>query len=690
MRRSLLICLLLLVVSFAHADDVPAHVWVVSIGVGRYTRNYAALVKAPEGARAVTEALAEAQPGVTTAFTLTTDDPEAIHFPTVENVGDAFDTLATKVRPADRVIVYFAGHGVEYDGVPYFLLMNIATTSNKEALERGALSVAWLRKKLNGLNCRERLLWLDACRVNALTTNGAGQDEQQPQTATAMQAARLEAGVTLHGCNSGQRVYYSKDGPSFFTSALVDGLRGQATDARGQVTMSSLARYVQQRVPARLKEEYPDITQIPILDPAQVPDTEFVLRPARRIAVPAFSGRYGALFATTTQTCLIASHEVALVERMKLEVALKELHFETTGITEANAKELGHYLNAQYILVGETTDAPGNQLLLSAHLVEVDTGHLPGVAVDCQIDPNDAHWKSAIDTFSNQLLVALRKAGLTVGSLNNVERSQKPSEQHIVQPILPKDVPNTRINPKDGAEMILIPAGEFLMGSTDEQLDAWIGAYPNERKEMYPGEVPQHTVYLDAYYIYKNDVTVVQYRKFCDATGRAMPTAPKWDWQDNHPVVNVTWEDAKAYADWAGAALPTEAQWEKAARGGEGRVFPWGNDWDAGKCSNSVGGLEPIKTSPVGSFATGASPYGVLDMAGNVWQWCSDWYDENYYRNSPARNPLGPDNGTSRVLRGGGWDLSDPGYFRAALRYGFNPSIRHTYGFGFRCACVVP
>ena len=131
----------------------------------------------------------------------------------------------------------------------------------------------------------------------------------------------------------------------------------------------------------------------------------------------------------------------------------------------------------------------------------------------------------------------------------------------------------TRINPKDGAVMVYVPAGEFVMG--DDQM---------------PRSSPRRTVTLDAFWIYKNDVTVAQYRKFCQATGRQMPQTPTWGWKDDHPVVNVTWDDAKAYCDWAGAALPTEAQWEKAARGTDGRMYPWGNEWDAGKlwCSRSV------------------------------------------------------------------------------------------------------
>jgi formylglycine-generating enzyme required for sulfatase activity len=250
-------------------------------------------------------------------------------------------------------------------------------------------------------------------------------------------------------------------------------------------------------------------------------------------------------------------------------------------------------------------------------------------------------------------------------------------------------LPATKVNAIDGAAMVLIPAGAFLMGTSEAELAAWLKAQPGDTRELYTDELPQHSVSLDAYYMYKTDVTVAQYRIFCRATGRKMPDPPDWGWQDTHPMVNVTWNDAKAYADWAGAALPTEAQWEKAARGTDGRIFPWGNDWDAGKCSNSVGTHGSWKTSPVGNFPAGASPYGCLDMAGNVSQWCADRYDAGYYATSPARNPTGPETGPFRVLRGGSWCYGDLEIFRAALRVGDDPLYRGDY-MGFQCVVRSP
>jgi formylglycine-generating enzyme required for sulfatase activity len=187
--------------------------------------------------------------------------------------------------------------------------------------------------------------------------------------------------------------------------------------------------------------------------------------------------------------------------------------------------------------------------------------------------------------------------------------------------------------------------------------------------------------------MYKNLVTVAQYRGFCQATGRSMPDAPPWGWHDDHPIVNVSWDDAKAYAKWAGVSLPTEAQWEKAARGTDGREYPWGNDWDASKCRCSKTQFgDAGSTSPVGSYPAGGSPYGCLDMAGNVCEWCADRYGQDYYASSPARNPTGPESGDRRVLRGGSWNDYNATLFRSAFRNYINPSRGIQLLFGFRCA----
>ncbi len=176
--------------------------------------------------------------------------------------------------------------------------------------------------------------------------------------------------------------------------------------------------------------------------------------------------------------------------------------------------------------------------------------------------------------------------------------------------------------------------------------------------EGYSNELPVHTVYLDSYWISRYEVTFDQYDAFCDATGRIKPDDRSWG-RGSRPVINVSWHDAKAFCDWMSQLtgenihLPTEAQWEKAAKGYIQRRFPWG-DTDP-TCSNANYFGCQGKTVPVGSYYLGRSLYGVHDMAGNVLEWCSDWYGEDYYSYSPGTNPKGPPTGIGRVARGGSW-----------------------------------
>jgi formylglycine-generating enzyme required for sulfatase activity len=252
--------------------------------------------------------------------------------------------------------------------------------------------------------------------------------------------------------------------------------------------------------------------------------------------------------------------------------------------------------------------------------------------------------------------------------------------------------PAPRTNPKDGAAMVWVPAGAFRMGLSGDDVKSLLKAREGYgwQESYFTDQRPAHQVTLDGYWIYKCEVTVAQFRKFCTATNHPLPPQPKWS-GDAFPVVNVTWEDADAYAEWAGARLPTEAEWEKAARGSDGRYYPWGPNWDEEKCNNwsdhleSAGGFHAFRGAAVGSYPGGASPYGVMDLAGNAWEWCADWYDPGYYATSPARNPTGPKDGDMRVLRGGSWGSSSKSVL-ATCRNAEAPDLSYHDDGGFRCA----
>jgi formylglycine-generating enzyme required for sulfatase activity len=222
------------------------------------------------------------------------------------------------------------------------------------------------------------------------------------------------------------------------------------------------------------------------------------------------------------------------------------------------------------------------------------------------------------------------------------------------------------VNEADGSVLVYVPAGAFEMGDGQGS------------------DCPQHQVYLDAYYIGIYCVTNAQYARFVREGKGREPNNTRWRQAAlaDHPVTDVSWDDAVAYGAWAGLRLPTEAEWEKAARGPKGYLYPWGNAWDVTRGRHD-GNRGKETTCRVYDYPGGVSGYGTYNQTGNVWEWCADWYEDDYYKSSPQANPRGPKTGSYRVLRGGCWGNGGAANLRGAYRSRLDPAIRYV-NLGFR------
>jgi formylglycine-generating enzyme required for sulfatase activity len=300
-------------------------------------------------------------------------------------------------------------------------------------------------------------------------------------------------------------------------------------------------------------------------------------------------------------------------------------------------------------------------------------------------------------------------AGLPAEEARSLQRA---AAEAVLETSLPADEKNdnlqpaagtSRMRPADGMVMVYVPAGAFLMGSSEGQISEALnlcdphvtsGECP---ATLFDDETPQHAVSLDGFWIDRTEVTNSQYRLCVEAgicPDNACLNEPNHD-HPEQPVGCVTWDDALAYCAWAGARLPTEAEWEYAARGPAASIFPWGDEFDATRLNYcEINCYSPWRdtenddgynlAAPVGSFAGGASWCGALDMAGNSLEWVADWFDAGYYASSPTTNPRGPGSRNERVIRGGACN-QNPSYQRSAWRSSLLPS--DWYGvLGIRCA----
>jgi formylglycine-generating enzyme required for sulfatase activity len=379
---------------------------------------------------------------------------------------------------------------------------------------------------------------------------------------------------------------------------------------------------------------------------------------------------------------------------------------ETSEVSETSEVLLQPKIQGRYPEVKFTQKKPFTKLLDPASLSHPPVGRVSNPTKP--VAPKERQAKSLTYGFWGIGLLVLILGGFGVNYLIKnqpivtVTVSPTDTATHKPLTLTPTKTPistptlgigSTMIGEK-GETLVYVPEGEFTMGNGDSN-------------------APIHTVYLDSFWIDQTEVTNKQYQACVDAGTCEPPssfnssTHPSYYGNpefDNFPVLYVSWDKANRYCEvWAGGDLPTEAQWEKAARGTDERVYPWGNDFDCSKGnfddetqmdSYVVPGGENCDgfpdTAPVGSFPDGRSPYEVYDMAGSVWEWVNDYYQSDYYAvlGDSASNPVGPESGEYRVLRGGSWDYNDSGV-RSAYRDGNDPSFTSNL-YGFRCVRLLP
>lgn len=667
----------------------------------------------------------------------------------VSKVSETIDYFLSNRTPSDLLVLYFSGHGVrdEY-GSLYLAVKN----TNRSRLRSTAIKSDFIREAMDQSRSKRQVLILDCCNSGAFAQGTKAEIGGSVGTASAFEGTGfgrvvLTASDATQFAWEGEKVTGEMEN-SLFTHFLVKGLDGEAdTNGDGRITIDELYDYAYEQIVnitpkqtpgkwsykqqgeiilrqnIRLEDTKPvplpdDLitainNSVPYIREGAVSQLEALLRgknlslarsarlaleriaaedDSRRVADTAqkvLDSAEGDQPVFSTRTSQLRREKMEQETRFKAEQARflqEKVELEKRLQEEKSTRER---MEAVQKTVKEKTGpaaATGGRRLLGIGIAAVAilaigyaatkflparSGPVPTVTTSVIRTPTED--TSAL-TEQPVAIPITTKTDTPSPTLEEPTATQAPTETAI--PTLSGPLPE--ITDGKGAIMVLVPAGNFSMGSNNGDAD----------------ERPIHSVYLDAYYIDKFEVTNAFYQ-ICVNAGDCKPPTQAGSFTrssyygnpqyDNYPVVYVDWNMANTYCTWRSAHLPTEAQWEKAARGDDERTYPWGRGADCQK-ANYQGCVNG--TSEVGTYEGGKSPYGVYDMAGNVWEWVADWYSEAYYRSSPPSNPLGIDLGRARVLRGGSWNR-DPYNIRTSNRVNYAPTYNN-FDAGFRCASSVP
>jgi formylglycine-generating enzyme required for sulfatase activity len=548
------------------------------------------------------------------------------------------DELRTRMGREDRLLVFFAGHGKtdrlrsgEEEG---FLL---PVDGDPSAAFSTAISMTALRQISDRLPAKHVLYVIDACYSGYAVFNRSISDDLLEEMIKKPAIQILTAGRQEDQAQE-------RDGHGVFTLAVLQGIRGEAFSGKSWLSLEELGIWVKQRVYAESNRR-----QLPQYGSLSG-QGQFVFFRGRETTPSA--PPIVAAVAPPAPTPPPAAPKIREEPRRDLGgLSVK------SGIAGVDV-----WLDEQKI--GETR--AGRLLIVS----ELQAGSYRLRARK----PGYDEWERTITVEPNKTI------GLTI----DIQPSSTPPPPAVAAlPPAPGPVGPSKAIGGDAAPMVFVPSGPFLMGA------------PADDARTAPSEKPQRTVVVSDFWIDQYEVTNALYKKFRDATRYRAPTMsrdPRF-MNPNQPVVGVSWEDATEYCRWAGKRLPTEAEWEKAARGTDGRMLPWTAELNACPSGNCVEGrahLAATRPADVGTLVRGASPYGALDMAGNVWEWVQDWFDLNAYRKDPnPTNPKGPAMGGEKVLKGGSFWEREVTALRVTARHHQPPDRAHN-NVGFRCAMSGP
>ncbi len=645
------------------------------VGNGTYTKGWNPLRGALQDVEEVADALKKHGFTVTLKKDLTKPKFE-----------DAFERFVTEGRKENnRLLFYYAGHGhteklANGDDLGYLVMVDVPLPEDNRINHRKSVDMESLVTQAKRIQARHVLFVFDSCFSGTILN--ADRNQEQPESISYSVQHPVRQFITAGSANE------SVPDKSVFKQAFLNLIGGNARQPEPDdyITGEELGFYLKNQVPKYNKTQHPQYGKIndPNLDQG---DFVFVL-PKAEGWTPPLEER--PTMATLTVTSTPSGADIYVDNTWIGKTPLTDYKVDT-GVQREKQVEVGLSLSGYNNRVARLTLKGGQEEVWQAGRLEKLVSQTATLTVTSTPSGATVYvdgeriGKTPLQRYEVDTGVAREKqveVGLEFpGYQSRVSKLTLKGGQKMPWTVRLEKAPT----PPSGAApegMVLIPAGEFQMGNNNGDSD----------------EKPVHTVYVDAFYMDIYEVTVGQYKRFVRETGHR---APNWNDvsayfpTDRHPIINVSWYDAMAYAQWAGKRLPTEAEWEKAARGGlVGQKYPWGNSIDSSKANfnNKVRG-----TTAVGSYPPNG--YGLYDMAGNVWEWCLDAYDKDSYKNSPRRNPIaGADSITHitnnftnvknfRVLRGGSWS-NFPENLRAANRLRSDPSYSLTF-FGFRCARAI-